>query len=605
MTILDCACQTIGSAKPSETSSPSTTGIDPAQRSTTTPPPRTVINHDGNYTSTVDTMAVMVIIARHKTAMARTFISRPVQQALADGLITPEQTFFDYGCGRGGDVRYLEKFGCQSNGWDPAHFPDNPKKPASVVNLGYVINVIENLNERAQALQAAWKLAQDTLIVSARLDWETSTVESRPYNDGILTKKGTFQKFYAQEELRSWIETVLGERPIAAAPGVFYVFRSKTAAQRLLASHTRGNGRPRLGIAELICQQHADILHPLANWVHSHHKLPTATDIASGEALIEAFGSVRAAFFLLRRGQKNTEWAHIEVGSRTQSEKRFEANLEILQPIIDFLTERGRLPYPEELSNLDAITTEFGTIRSAFSLIQRVTGPERWKDPADRARDDFLVYLALATFGGRPKFTHLPEDLKHDVKDFFGTYKKTCAQADKLLFGIGDQRSIDLACRATTIGKMTPEALYIHVHAKKELPTVLRVYIGCAEALTGHIEEATILKLHREKPQVSFLVYPRFDKDPHPALSASIVSRLSKLHVSYKDFSTRANPPILHRKETFVPDGYPGKEKFTRLTRQEERANLLNSPTIGTRNGWNQMLEHTGYQLRGHRLVRA
>ena len=547
----------------------------------------------------------MVVVARHKTAMARTFVSRPVQQALTDGLITPDQTFFDYGCGRGGDVRHLEKFGCQSSGWDPAHFPDNPKSFASVVNLGYVINVVEDPKERTQALQAAWELTQDTLVVSARLDWEAAAIEGRSYNDGILTRKGTFQKFYTQEELRSWIETVLEERPIAAAPGIFYVFRSQAAAQRLLASHTRANNKTRLGIAELICQQHADILEPLINWIRSHRKLPAATDLPSGEELVETFGSIRSAFSLLRRVHTEADWARIEIGSRTQSEKRFEANLEILQPVIDFLTERGRLPHPEELSNFDAITKEFGTIRAAFSLIRRVTNHEQWQEPANRARNNFLVYLALATFGGRPKFSHLPEDLQYDVKDFFGTYKEACREADKLLFSMGDQRSIDLACRETTIGKITPEARYVHVHAKKKLPTVLRVYIGCAETLTGHIEEATILKLHREKPQVSFLVYPRFDKDPHPALSASIVSRLSKLHVSYKDFSTRENPPILHRKETFVPDGYPGKEKFARLTRQEERANLLNSPSIGTRDGWNRALEQAGYQLRGHRLIRA
>lgn len=45
-------------------------------------------------------------------------------------------------------------------------------------------------------------------------------------------------------------------------------------------------------------------------------------------------------------------------------------------------------------------------------------------------------------------------------------------------------------------------------------------------------------------------------------------------------------------------------QEFARLTRQEERANLLNATDIGRRHGWEQLLTEHGYQLRGHRLVR-
>ncbi len=34
------------------------------------------------------------------------------------------------------------------------------------------------------------------------------------------------------------------------------------------------------------------------------------------------------------------------------------------------------------------------------------------------------------------------------------------------------------------------------------------------------------------------------------------------------DYTERANPPILHRKESFVAEDYPGREKFARLTRR-------------------------------------
>jgi DNA phosphorothioation-associated putative methyltransferase len=152
---------------------------------------------------------------------------------------------------------------------------------------------------------------------------------------------------------------------------------------------------------------------------------------------------------------------------------------------------------------------------------------------------------------------------------------------------------------------MTPEALYIHVDGLAQLSPLLRIYVGCAEALTGQVDDATLLKIHRLKPQVSFLVYPQFDSEPHPTLAASIVGRLRERSVSYKDFSERQNPPILHRKDAFVPVDYPGREKFERLTNQEERADLLNQSTIGTRSGWLEALNNAGFALRGHRLVKS
>ena len=547
----------------------------------------------------------MTEVARHRTAMTRTFLSRPVQVLLSDGLLEGGGTFFDYGCGRGSDIRQLRDLGHEATGWDPAHAPHAPKRRANVVNLGYVVNVIEEVAERQEVLRQAWQLADDVLVVAARLDWELNGSGGRPFGDGWVTKTGTFQKFFSQDELRLWIEATLGERSVAAAPGIFYVFRSEAASQRLLAQHTRGAARPRQGIAELIFQQHRQLLEPLADWVTAHRALPAPIDLTSSNELIETFGSIRTAFSLIRRATGPERWANLELGTRRSGEAVFEANLIILQPLIDFLTERGRLPHDGELREENEIEEIFGSIRRAFSLIRRVTGTERWSEFEKQSRQDFLVYLSLSAFGGRPKFSDLPADLQHDTRDLFGSYKEACAQADRLLFGAGSQEAVDLACRTAGVGKLTAEALYVHERALTTLSPLLRVYVGCAEALTGRVEGTTLLKINRLKPQVAFLVYPNFDKDPHPALAASIVARLRELSVTYRDFNNRENPPVLHRKETFVPENYPKREKFSRLTVQEEKAGLLGLPTIGTRSGWLEALANSGLEVRGHRLVKA
>ena len=96
-----------------------------------------------------------LFIARHRTALNRTDLSRPVRLALEDGLITPEISVFDYGCGKGNDLQLLGSRGIRCDGWDPAYHPHNERTSADVVNLGYVINVIEDPTERATALRNA------------------------------------------------------------------------------------------------------------------------------------------------------------------------------------------------------------------------------------------------------------------------------------------------------------------------------------------------------------------------------------------------------------------------------------------------------------------
>ena len=167
-----------------------------------------------------------------RTAIPRTSLSRPVALALRNNVIRPDRTFFDYGCGRGGDLLRLHRLGISVSGWDPAFFPDEQRTPADIVNLGYVVNVVEDPGERAVVLAAAWALARRVLVVSARLDWEAADAAVAFQTDGIVTAKHTFQKFFTQAELRAWIERAVDRRPVASAPGIFCVFRDEADDSR-------------------------------------------------------------------------------------------------------------------------------------------------------------------------------------------------------------------------------------------------------------------------------------------------------------------------------------------------------------------------------------
>ena len=457
--------------------------------------------------------------------------------ALEDGLITPNTQVFDYGCGRGDDLRYLRSHDIRCAGWDPVHCPEGERTSADVVNLGYVVNVIEDPHERVVALKNAWTLAQRVLIVAARLAYEEGNGSHSLYGDGWLSRRGTFQKFYQQHELREWVDSALGTSSVPAGPGIFYTFRDPELRQSFVASRFRRR-------------------------------------------------------FLAPRVR--------------QSDVLFERYKDLFEPLMAFVTNRGRLPEEPELANAREIENAVGSLRRAFAVIRQVTGAEEWDRIREERATELLMYLALVRFDGRPRYTDLSRDLQLDVRAFFSTYTRACAEADKLLFSAGNRDAVDAACRASSVGKVTHDALYVHVSALSSLQPILRVYEGCARAYIGAVEGANVAKLHRGMPQVSYLAYPEFDHDPHPALSGSLLVPLQTFRIQYRSYADSTNPPILHRKEEFVASDYPVRERFARLTRQEERAGLFDAPNlIGSRTGWEEALRQRGLRLSGHRLVKA
>ena len=230
-------------------------------------------------------LAAVLSQNRYKTTISRSDYSRPIRMAIADGLIGPTTTVFDYGCGLGDDVRHLALRGVPSWGWDPEHQRDGTLAPARIVNLGYVVNVIEDLEERVECLECAWSFAQDTLIVSARL--ATDTAELRPtgtYADGVVTSIGTFQKFYEQGELKDWLDEHLPEPAVPAGPGVFYVFREAKDRIGFLASRFRRRASAPLPKVEFSIEEHKELLQPLIAFFERRGRAPADDELRNSEA---------------------------------------------------------------------------------------------------------------------------------------------------------------------------------------------------------------------------------------------------------------------------------------------------------------------------------
>ena len=476
-------------------------------------------------------------VRRERTALSRTTLSRPVRLAIEDALIERHTTIFDYGCGQGDDIRLLNNAGYSTSGWDPNFQPNAELAAADVVNIGYVINVIEDPVERCQALLKAWAIARKCLIVSARTTEEQRDLsEARAFADGVLTCRDTFQKFYQQRDLKAWIDSTLEVASVPAALGVFYVFRDPSEREEFLSRRYR--------------------------------RLITAPKVRVSDVIFKTH------------------------------EERF-------QPFISFLTERGRVPVDTELDRFAELIEVTGSAKRTYGIIKRVMGADQWQIIEDQRAADMTVYLALAKFDRGAKWSAMSASLQNDVRAFFGTYAKAQTQATKLLMSLGNSEKIDEVCRLSMVGKLTPTALYIHKSSLGDLPPLLRAFEGCGRGYLGEVEGASIIKLYRNEPKISYLSYPDFEVDPHPALSWSLTVNLQTFQIRRRRYEGQPNPPILHRKELFVHAGHPLQAKFKRLTVAEEKAGLLDDTSrIGLRTGWEETLHRSKLALRGHRLVR-
>jgi len=280
-------------------------------------------------------------LARHRTALQRYALSTPMQALHRHGYLDGAWTLFDYGCGKGDDVRLLGLNGIEATGWDPHFAPNAPKQRADIVNLGFVINVIEDPSERAQALRDAYALARRLMSVAVMLTGrELSNGEQ--YGDGVRTRRNTFQKYYTQRELRDYLQSVLEREPVAVGPGIFFVFKDEDEEQRFFARRVRNRG----GLDRLIS------------------RLPKPT--------------------------------------REEREQSFyNAHRDLLEQLWETWLALGRKPESEEIHRQSEVEEAFGSLGKALRFLERFQGTEAVTAAFRSLKEDLTVYFALRQFEQR------------------------------------------------------------------------------------------------------------------------------------------------------------------------------------------------------------
>jgi DNA phosphorothioation-associated putative methyltransferase len=509
-------------------------------------------NDDSALSDTVETKVEG--IARHLTALTRYGFSAPIQALARFGFLDGSKSVFDYGCGRGDDLRGLRENNIEAAGWDPHFAPDGIKQTAHIVNIGFVINVIENLDERIEALRGAYALANEVLVVAAMLA-NQEAVTGTPYGDGVLTSRNTFQKYFTQGELRHFLHEVIGEEPIPVGPGIFFLFKDKDAEQRFM------------------------------------------------------YGRMENRRNILRLARLSRPERPIRI---SRAEEKYLAHRDLLESLWETCLIYGRDPDRSEIPNLEEVTSIFGSLPAALRFIKsRKENVDAYLDEARQSRiDDLRVYFAQLQFEKRKPYRHLEARLQKDIRAFFGDYRTASEAGRQLLFTVANIEAIGQACHEAAehgIGWLEDsESLQLHTSLVEQLPAVLRTYVHCGTLLYGDVSSADLIKIHIRSGKLTLMTFDDFIGKPLPKMIQRVKLNLRKQDMDVFDYSGQYEPPYLYRKSRFINEEFPHYAEQVAFEDALDNAGLMNFSGYGPSvKDFDQILETRRYAIDGFSLIRS
>lgn len=497
-------------------------------------------------------------IARHKTAIVRDRLSAPMQALYRFGLIADATSVLDYGCGQGDDVRTLTAAGIAAVGWDPHHRPDDDAlRPADIVNLGFVLNVIEEPVERADAISKAYALARGCLAVAVMVVGKGDVSGLTPYRDGYLTRRNTFQKYFEQDELRRLLAATLTSEPVAVAPGVFFVFKDELLEQRFLIAR-----QARATVVDRRPAMPSTPARPLSSRVR-----PSRPSFAERHAaLIDSYAAI--------------------------------------------MGELGRVPaldeLPPDLGNA-VQAARIGKTRLASLAVDQLGGEALATLQAER-RDDLTVYFALNAFDRKRPYGSLPPELQRDIKAFFGTHQNAIDSGQRLLFAIADTDRLTADAEAAfddEIGWLEDDDYYVHRDELGRLSPLLRTYVGVGQRLAGSLDDAQVFKIHLRSSKLTALNYDGFDDHPLPRLHQRVKIDLKRQHIDVFDYTRAKEAQVLYVKSRLLPKSHPDHERQTAFDADLLATGLFDFTNHGPSvTDFARQLKRHNLTIDGHRLIR-
>ncbi len=140
-------------------------------------------------------------------------------------------------------------------------------------------------------------------------------------------------------------------------------------------------------------------------------------------------------------------------------------------------------------------------------------------------------------------------------------YRNAQMSARELLFSIADIESIERACQQATehgLGCLEEgESLQLHVSMVEQLPSLLRVYLGCAAVLYGDYRNADLVKIHIKSGKVSLMRFDEFEGKALPSMIERVKIKLREQDIDYFAYGDEYEPPFLSQKSRFINEEFP------------------------------------------------
>ena len=192
-----------------------------------------------------------------------------------------------------------------------------------------------------------------------------------PHNDGVRTQHNTFQKYFVQDEFRTYVERTLDANAILVAPGICLVFRDPKDEQLFLVARQQ----------------------------------------------------VKREWRLLRREPSTNAIAELVERNRPHIDAYWTAVL-----------KHGRPVAADECPEALPLTKLLGSWRRIHDWAARVFHPDEMEAASIGRQEDLLVYFALGHFGRRKPYAELPLSLQRDVRFFFGSITTAKAAGKRALY---------------------------------------------------------------------------------------------------------------------------------------------------------------------------
>lgn len=430
-------------------------------------------------------------IFRYRTALKRKKLSSCMGALIDSSLVTRKSEIFDFGCGRGDDVAILQFSEFENvSGWDPHYANEKPILSSSeFVNLSFVLNVIEDAQERHDVLRTAFKISSKALVFSVMLHHQNTIQFARPYKDGFISSINTFQKYYSSTEIEEVVHSELNERPIKMAAGVYIVFKDKELEQEYLF-------KKQLGLLSEI-------------------KMPPK------EEAVEKYGIELVNKFVL---------SILDFGRIPKIDELPEDLREVICETKVPYNRLSRLALSQiSISELSKVQEGLASEILIFLAINMFDGRVKYRSLSSRMQNDVKAH-----FGSLLSANENAEKLLFSLSN-----------VDELF-------EVAQALERSGVGNFFDGKFRFHNDQKEKLPTPLKLFFKIGERLHRPIEDGDIVQLHIESKKMSYLRVDDFDKSALPRIHSREIINFFNLELTNVAHAEQKQVRVLYNKSKLM-----------------------------------------------------